>query len=216
MKSRIVFIPGLGADARLFRHQKSIFKNAITPPWLTPQKGESLSHYAQRWSQHLKLVPGCILVGVSFGGMVVLEMARWVKPKAVILIASCQGPASVPWLWRITGQLPAWPFIGKTLTKMFPGAGSRFLGAETKEQQDLLVRMLFETRDSFMRWTLRAIQGWDGFNSEDLRIYHIHGKRDHLIPIQGVEPNQVVKDGGHLINLTHAKEVNEFIKKYVG
>jgi hypothetical protein len=47
-----------------------------------------------------------------------------------------------------------------------------------------------------------------------LEIYHIHGEVDHLIPIQNIEPDRTIKGGGHLINLTHAQEVNEFIKKY--
>ncbi len=210
MKSPLVLIPGLGADKRLFRHQKRAFKQALTPSWLLPQKYESLSHYAQRWSGHLKLKPGGYLIGVSFGGMLALEMAKWVKPKAVLLISSCRNPSAIPWYLRMSGHIPSWPLISKTLAKIFPKRSGRFLGSKTKRQQDLLIQMLLETPDSFLRWTLHAILGWEGFKSDRLRVHHIHGECDHLIPVRNVEPDQCIRGGGHLINLTHSKEVNEF------
>ena len=106
MKTRLVFIPGLGADSRLFYSQQSVFKDSISPPWLTPQKNEMLPQYARRWAKQLKLKNGCVLVGVSFGGMVALEMARWVKPKAVLLVGSCRTPKSVPLTLRVAGSFP--------------------------------------------------------------------------------------------------------------
>ena len=39
----------------------------------------------------------------------------------------------------------------------------------------------------------------------------IHGGRDFVIPAKRVKPDRVVARGGHLINMSHAAEVNEFI-----
>jgi hypothetical protein len=60
MKPQIVFIPGLGADSRLFEAQQKAFPNAVTPPWLAPLKDETLAHYAKRWAQHLRLKRLCV------------------------------------------------------------------------------------------------------------------------------------------------------------
>lgn len=84
MKSSFLFIPGLGADRRFFLHQQRAFKNSIFPPWLEPKKNEPLTQYARRWATQLKPGRGCCLVGVSFGGMVVQEMAPWVQLKAIV------------------------------------------------------------------------------------------------------------------------------------
>jgi|SRR5579859_3100854 len=214
MKPPLVFIPGLGADGRLFYHQQKLFENSITPPWLPPQKNESLADYAHRWSTHLKLKPGCCLVGVSFGGMVALEMAHWVKPKAVLLIGSCRSPSSIPSALRTAGSIPRWPVLGKILAQIFPFGRGWFLGARTKDQQDLLMQMFLESPNRFLAWTVGAIRGWGGFKGDFTKIHHIHGDEDHLIPIKNVRPDQVVKGGGHTINLTHPRQVNEFIKKW--
>jgi len=213
MKVPLVFIPGLGADSRLFLRQKKAFKRCLCASWLEPKKKETLANYAHRWAKLLKLKSGCYLAGVSFGGMVALEMARWVKPRAVILIGSCRSPSSIPLSLRIAGLLPTWPRVSKKLCRVFPITSGYFLGAKTKSQRDLLIRMFLETPNGFAKWTVEAIQGWKGYRGERTRVYHIHGGKDHLIPLRRVQPDEVVLDGGHLISLTHPREVNGFIRQ---
>ncbi len=185
----------------------------MAPPWLAPRKDESLARYAQRWARQLKLKPGCVLAGVSFGGMVVLEMAQWVSPKAVLLIGSCRSPASIPFHLKWAGSLPAWPCFSKRPCRVFPITGGYFLGAKTSSQRGLLIQMFLETPSNFAKWTVEAIFGWEGCVPTGTRVYHIHGEKDHLIPLKGVKPDRVVRGGGHLINLTHPGEVNKFIQE---
>ncbi|HJT24592.1 MAG TPA: alpha/beta hydrolase [bacterium] len=213
MKTSLIFFPGLGSDSRLFVHQQKVFKNSLFPPWLVPRKNEFLPQYARRWAEKLKLKRDCCLVGVSFGGMVAQEMARWMRPKAVILIGSCRSAESIPSYLKIAGNLPTWPRLSKKLCELFPGNGGIFLGARKKAQRDLLMRMFLETPDDFARWTVRAIFAWKGCEPDGSRVFHIHGEKDHLIPLSRVHPDKVISGGGHLINLTHPKEVNEFIRK---
>jgi len=214
MKSKLIFFPGLGADSRLFFNQKKVFKNSIVPPWLPPQRNETLSQYSRRWSKFLKLKKGCILVGVSFGGMVALEMAKWVKPKAVLLVGSCRTPVSVPLILRVMGSYPGWPIIAKSLAKTFPFGRGWFLGVEKRDQLDLLMDMFLKTPNSFLRWTVNAIRGWDGVELNVAPTYHIHGSRDRLIPCRNVKPDFVIEGGGHTIILTHPREIKEFIEKW--
>jgi pimeloyl-ACP methyl ester carboxylesterase len=211
VRTTLVFIPGLGADSRLFLHQQKVFKNSLAPPWLPPRKGESLARYARCWAKDLKLKPGCGLVGVSFGGMVAQEMAQWVSPKAVILIGSRNSPTAIPFHLKWAGSLPTWPRLSKSLCRIFPNTSGYFLGAKTPSQRDLLIRMFLETPDNFAKWTVEAIREWEGREPEGKGVHHIHGEKDHLIPLKRVKPDRVVRGGGHLINLTHPKEVNGFI-----
>ena len=78
----IYFVPGLAAG-------KEIFKNIKLPEalctmhileWLIPEKGESMSHYAARMAS-LVVHDNAVLVGVSFGGVVVQEMAVFLNLK---------------------------------------------------------------------------------------------------------------------------------------
>jgi len=44
-------------------------------------------------------------------------------------------------------------------------------------------------------------------------LFHIHGSADRLIPASRVKATHVVPDAGHLVNVTHAGEVNAFIRR---
>ncbi len=122
------FIPGLGADKRLFHLQRKAFPQSMALDWIAPLENESLARYARRWAKRLRLQPGCILVGVSFGGMIAQEMARQVKPKAVILVGSCRSPTSIPFLLRLAGSFPAWPRFSKRCCRTLPEVSGRILG----------------------------------------------------------------------------------------
>jgi len=127
------------------------------------------------------------------------------------LISSCRNPTSIPWYLRTVGAFPTWPHLSKSLCRSVPGFSGRFLGAETSAQRDLLIQMFLETPDDFAQWTVWAIRQWEGCETRSLKIHHIHGENDHLIPVHGVRPDRIIPGGGHLINLTHPREVNEFI-----
>jgi len=212
----LVFLPGLGADARLFVRQQNAFKKIIIPQWLPPFQNESLAAYARRWAGELRLPQGCILVGISFGGMLALEMAPLVMPKCVLLIGSCRSPSSIPWVLKMVGRLPGWPALGKILARTLPFGRGWFLGVDRKEDLDLLMKMYLDAPNSFLQWTVRAILSWKGYAGKGTKIYHIHGTNDRLIPFRNVKPDAVVQGGGHTIVLSHPKEVNAFIKRCMG
>ncbi len=46
-------------------------------------------------------------------------------------------------------------------------------------------------------------------------VYHIHGNRDHVLPIGRVQPTETVEGGGHLLPITHASQVNAFLEKVI-
>ncbi len=209
----MVFIPGLGADKRLFHPQRKAFPHSMAPDWIAPLEKETLAHYARRWVKRLRLKPGCILVGVSFGGMIAQEMARWVNPGAVVLVGSCRSPASIPFPLRMAGSLPTWPRLSKWFCGILPEISGHFLGAKTPDQRDLLIRMFLDTPDAFAKWTVAAIRGWKGCGLDGTRVFHIHGEKDRLIPVRKVQPDSVIRGGGHLINLSHPTEVNAFIRR---
>jgi len=71
---------------------------------------------------------------------------------------------------------------------------------------------MFKQMDSrFMHWVLQAILRWNPTPPNGTRVWHIHGRRDWLIPVRRVEADEVISDGGHMINVTHARRVNAFI-----
>jgi len=213
---QLILLPGLGADHRLLEPQCAAFPQLVVPPWIPPRKNELLPQYAERMAE--TIVPShdspLILGGVSFGGMLAYEMARYLKPDAVVLIASCRTQKAL-WPTRVWGRwlLPLIPVQAWSVAKLLSGPVLRIMHRGSVAKRELLVAMFKESDSRFMHWTLQAILRWEPTPLEGVPVFHIHGGRDPLIPARRVEADVVIPNGGHLINVTHADQVNAFLAK---
>ncbi len=209
-------IPGMGADERLFGPQAAgglVFEPVRFP---VPARDDDLPAYARRLAEQYQLDASCVLAGVSFGGMVACELARICRPRQVILIASCNSRDPLPgyyslveWVSRI---VPDW------LVRRRATASSRILARleSLSEQQEQLIRdMSRDVNIDFLRRVGHMIVRWTGASALPCPVAHIHGARDKIIPIARLTPDEVIADGGHLINLTHAERVNAFIRRHL-
>jgi pimeloyl-ACP methyl ester carboxylesterase len=175
-------------------------------------RDEPLTDYAARLAATIDTPPPFVIGGVSFGGMVALELARHVRPLAVILIASCRSPSLLP---RHCRHLSAFAQLLPAATFTSAAARSRFVtsrfGLRTREERQLFGDMLRATPPAFVQWACRAIFDWPGAADLNVPVRHIHGAHDRIIPLRCVQPDVVVPDAGHLLNVTHRDDVNAFI-----
>ena len=215
---QLILFPGLGADDRPLEPQRQAFPQLVIPPWIPPRKKESLPDYAARMADAIRPsrdVP-LVLGGVSFGGMIAYEMARHIKPDALVLIATCRTRRGLrPWYRASRWLLPLLPVQAWEIAKLLSGPVVTLRISVPKAQRDLAVQMFKDVDSSFMHWTLQAILNWHPTPLEGIRVMHIHGGRDRVLPVRGAEPDEVIPDGGHLINVTHAKQVNTFLHRAV-
>src|SRR5262245_56678741 len=91
---RLILLPGLGVDHRLYIPQQDVFPRLEVPRWIPQVDGESLPQYAARLAGTIRVEAGepYYLGGASFGGMLALELANAMPhpPRGVFLIASCR------------------------------------------------------------------------------------------------------------------------------
>lgn len=80
-------ISGLGADERVFQYLK-LEHELIPIPWLTPENGEPIEWYAKRMAAKINTEEEFVILGVSFGGLVAVEMSKILKPTITVLISS--------------------------------------------------------------------------------------------------------------------------------
>ncbi len=198
--------------------QREAFPQLIVPPRIPPRRNESLPDYAARMAE--TITPSrdrpLVLGGVSFGGMLAYEMARHLRPDVVVLIASCRKQESLSPVYRAGRRLVPWiPFWVWSVAKLdlISGVVVRMRLGVAASQRDLAIRMFRDADSRYMHWTLQAILNWDPQPLLGVRVLQIHGGRDSLIPARRVEADQIIPDGGHMINVTHADQVNLFITK---
>ena len=214
-EARLILLPGLGADERMYAPQRVAFPRLEVPRWLAPLPREPLPDYARRMAERVALAPGeaFYLGGSSFGGAVALEMARVLRPRAVFLIASCRAPAGVPWALRRRGRLAGLaprPVL-RALHRLTSSSTFPF-GDLTPEQHAMMVAMMRGADPLFLQWGGGALMRWGGAGELPIPVYQIHGDADRILPCRRAGADVVVvPGGGHLVNVTHADAVNAFI-----
>jgi pimeloyl-ACP methyl ester carboxylesterase len=201
-------ISGLGADERIF--SKLTIPGAVLTPlqWILPQKEERIEDYAGRMAGQVH-TDHPIFLGVSFGGMMALEMARLRPGAKVIIVSSVKTRKELPGWMKLSGRLG--------LNKLLPGNPPRwarlendFLGTETAEER-VLVREFMKTADPvYLRWAIGQVINW---RNEWLpsSLHHIHGSNDRTFPLKNIMATNIVPGGGHFMIMNRAKEVSTII-----
>jgi pimeloyl-ACP methyl ester carboxylesterase len=205
--------PGISGEA--FRFQRDVPARIETPAWLPHERGEPLEVYAKRMADTIDPTPPLYIGGVSFGGMVALEAARYLNPRAVLLIASGYSGAHTHAILHhilqpATAHLPLWLF--HLSRPILPAILRLAYITAPKQSRDLIVE-LFQHHCDFDNWRrgIAAISYWKFRGKLDMPVYHIHGHNDWLMPLDRVAPHAVVPGGPHLMNITHPEPVNEFL-----
>jgi pimeloyl-ACP methyl ester carboxylesterase len=207
------FISGLGADKKVFQHVK--LPDGYEPvflDWIAPEKkDETLQAYAIRFADLITEKENFILIGLSFGGMLASEIARIKNPYKTIIISSLGSANELPWYFKQAGKIG----LHKTLPVSFLKAATllnRVMGAGTPQDKAIVYHYVKNAQPDFIRWSLNAIMSWN--QHERLPgIIHLHGDNDHLLPAKFTHPDHVVKNGGHLMVLNKADEVNLLLQQ---
>ncbi|MCA9194324.1 MAG: hypothetical protein KDB03_21290 [Planctomycetales bacterium] len=111
----LVLFSGLAADEDVFRWQKQAFPKLIVPEWPIPDVKDTLDTYCKRIAAQLSSdVRVCqdnlVVGGASFGGIIAFHVAKYLEPKAIILIGSVQTPFELPLRIRALRPLKAFIF----------------------------------------------------------------------------------------------------------
>ena len=211
MTKNIYIFSGLGADERMF--QKIDFRNhSVTYiRWILPNKNESIENYVKRLLLQISTEQP-ILIGLSFGGMIAIEVAKQIKTEKVILMASAKTKNEIPFYYRFLGSVGLNKILPTSLLKHSNFFINWVFGAKANSEKQLLKSILDETNPEFLIWAIGKIVAWENITSVN-NVFHIHGRSDRILPYRFVTCGYVVKNGGHFMTLSNAGEVSEIINE---
>jgi hypothetical protein len=129
----IYLISGLGADKRVF--SKLVFSASHVIKhiaWISPISNEDLSSYARRLSMQINEAEPFCLVGVSFGGMIAVELNKVMKPLQTIIIFSASTNAQIPWYYKIVGRFKIYTLVPIRILKAPTALTFWFFGTKTE------------------------------------------------------------------------------------
>jgi pimeloyl-ACP methyl ester carboxylesterase len=215
-KTHIYFMPGLGASSNIFEHLRLDFDKYSLHylEWLIPtDKNEDILAYATRLVQNIK-EPNPVLIGVSFGGIMVQEIARILKTDKVIIISSVKSHAELPKGMQIAKTTGIYKLFPSQYLESLGGFAKEYLGKKVKKRVELYEKYQNILDPLYLDWSFKTILHWQK-NYKTLNLYHIHGKDDKIFPVKYISNYIPVKNGTHIMILNKAKEISKILEEII-
>lgn len=201
---KIYTISGLGADKRVFDYLK-LNLDIVHLDWIKNIANESIKEYAFRLSRKINTQEEFILIGVSFGGLVAVEISKILNPKLTILISSAQTRYELPYIYRLLGKTKIVNLVPVFLLKTANSFVTYMFG--TKEKK-LLKSIIKESDAALSKWAVIQLLNWENI-TKIKNCRKISGEKDKIIP--SCKNDIIIKGGGHLMIVDKAEEISEII-----
>ena len=183
--------------------------NVIHIDWDLPLENETLQNYALRISENIK-DENAILIGLSFGGILSVEISKIKKFKKVFLLSSAKTKFEIPFYYRFLGKLNLLRIIPSSILKRVNSLTYLVFGAKTNAEKSLLEDIVRNTDERFLKWALHQIMNWENENYSE-NIVHIQGDIDLILPHIFVKYDYLIKGGTHFMTLNQSKEIETII-----
>ncbi len=210
-KIPVYFMPGMAANSSIFKKIKlpnEIF-SCYFLEWFIPEAGMSLAAYATELLEQIKH-KNPILIGVSFGGMVVQEMAKQINTSKIIVISSVKLRKELPKRMLVASYTKVHKFLPTGLVNNVEAMAKLALGERVKKRIDLYQEYLSIRDKDYINWSLNQIVNWSATSYPE-NLVHIHGDKDSVFPISRIQNCIVVKNGTHAMIIYRARWFNEHL-----
>jgi pimeloyl-ACP methyl ester carboxylesterase len=205
-------IPGLGADERVFRRLQPLLRGETwLLSWLPPEPDETLPHYAARMAANIPVDAKGLLVGVSFGGVVALEINRLRPRLRTVLISSIPDAGCLPPLLKLVRASGLYQIIPPQWLKLFPRVGQWYFGVRNGAEYTLFKQILQDVEPRYTRWAVASLLHWDSTHVG--RGIQILGTHDRVFPPGPTPVEYLVPGGGHFMVYSHAEEISRILNK---
>lgn len=193
MENRWFILPAMGANASMYdalRGELGFKINFINWPEYRGEK--SYSEIARRVITENRIYDGDIVGGSSLGGMVALEIAQKIQPKAVVLIGSAIDTKEVQNLLSLLSPLAV--IIPISLVQVLAG-----------KHNNLVAQMFAKANPKFIRVLCTYLRLWPGVGRPSEIVFRVHGKKDRIVPCPKADC-EIIENAGHFIAITHLRE----------
>jgi len=208
----IYVISGLGADEKVFCHTYFAQHTVVHLPWLPVITSESLQQYAMRMASTIDTGKPFMLMGLSFGGMVAIEISKVYKPHKIILLSTIKTQYEKPTYMKALQKIPAHKYFPLTWMQKMKTTASFMFGVTSSDEQNLINTYVANIDTAYLKWSIDKIIHWQN-ETYPGNVIHIHGSSDRIFPIQNIKADFVIKNGGHFMLMNKAAEVNDILRK---
>ncbi|WP_418602962.1 alpha/beta hydrolase [Hwangdonia sp.] len=211
----VYFMPGMAASPKIFEHIK-LPENQFEIhylEWMIPLKNELLSAYALRLSKCINH-DNVVLLGVSFGGVLVQEIAKHISVRKLIIVSSVKSMRELPKRMLITKATKAYKLIPTQLASNIDACAKLAFGGNINKRLELYKKYLSVNDSTYLSWAIENMVRWDQKDS-DPKIIHIHGDNDPVFPLKNIKQCIIIKGGTHIMIINKYKWFNENLPRII-
>ena len=211
----VYFMPGMAANPAIFEYIKlpeDQFKIHLLE-WIIPTKEESIESYAKRMIEKIEH-ENAVLIGVSFGGVLVQEMSKHMNCKKLIIISSVKSRHELPKRMRLAKVSKAYKLLPTKFVSNFESFAKYAFGETVKKRVELYRKYLSVADKRYLDWAIQNMVCWK--QDEVIPdIIHIHGDNDPVFPIKNISDCITIKGGTHIMIINKYKWFNENLPQLI-
>lgn len=211
----VYFMPGMAANPSIFEHIKlpeDQFKIHWLE-WMIPDTKETLESYAKRMNAHIKH-ENSVLLGVSFGGILVQEMSKYMKFKKLFVVSSVKSKHELPKRMKLAKATKIYKLLPTQLLSNIDVLTKYAFGKTVSKRIELYKQYLSVTDTRYLNWAIEQVICWNQ-TEPNAEATYIHGDNDAIFPHSCNGNCIVVKGGTHIMVINKYKWFNENLPKLI-
>jgi pimeloyl-ACP methyl ester carboxylesterase len=208
----IYAIPGLGTTKELFEKTAVAGHELVVLEWPDPTPSVSLSQYASMFLKQIDSTQPVNLMGVSFGGMICMELADRIPVKSLTLISSAKCRKELPVLIRLLKRVPLNKALSERMHRMLAVRSRWFVGFE-KRYHPVFRRMIWSMPPGYFKNCISMIVRWNR-EQPGYPVFHLHGDADRLLPRRFILNCTTIKNGTHAMIVNQAPAINQLLNAF--
>ncbi len=213
--THVYLMPGMAANPTIFEYIK-LPEDKYQIHWLEwqiPDKDETLQDYAKRMCKFVEH-DNVVLLGVSFGGILVQEMSKFLNVKKLFVVSSVKSHHELPKRMKLLKYTKAYKILPTRLVGNIELLAKYALGETIKKRVDLYQKYLSVNDTVYLDWAIKQVVCWEQ-EEPSIDAVYIHGDKDMVFPNSCVGNCIVIKGGTHIMIINKYKWFNENLPKLI-
>jgi esterase/lipase len=209
-------MPGLAADKAIFDYiqlPNDIFELHYLS-WKIPKSNkQSLKEYLKELVKDIKH-KNAVLIGVSFGGIIVQEMRKYYNARQIIIISSVKHENELPKRLKFVRNTKAYKLTPISVLTNIENFAKYAFGDFAKQRVELYKKYLSVRDKTYLQWAIYNVLHWKQ-TMDYSDVIHIHGDSDTIFPITNISNSIIVKNGTHVMILNKAKKISQILQEVI-
>lgn len=213
--THVYCMPGMAAKPTIFEYIK-LPEQEFEIHWLEwkiPEKEETLDVYVSRILKEIKH-ENPVLIGVSFGGVIVQEMAKRIAVQRVLIISSVKSHHELPRRMQFAKKSGFYKILPTSLAKHVGKVDKLPLSDFIKKRVAMYKEYMWFSNSYYLDWAIEKLLQWVQ-EKPDPDLVHIHGDEDLVFPIKNIKSCIVVKGGTHVMIINRFRWFNEHLPSLI-